>query len=180
MNDESISDDLDRFGQVYGDLDLTVLETDNWYPVFVYGTMCHQGRNEHRLRERKDAYARYVSITSTKGNAFHLRARKTGHGYLAPVAQLGGESSIAGELWEVRHTVLLELDMFEGHPTVYRREMIPMACDREAWMYLYQGDIRELSDYGVYAQNRIFPVMDPITRKWITGNQDTLGWWVGA
>ncbi len=180
MNDESISDDLDRFDQVFGDLDLTVLETDKWYPVFVYGTMCRQGRNAERLRERVDAYARYVSITSTKGNAFHLRSRKTEHGYLAPVAKMGGELSIAGELWEVRHNVLLELDMFEGHPTVYRREMIPMSCDRDAWMYLYKGDIKELGDYGVYVKSRTFPVMDPFTRKWISGNLNTAAWWVGA
>lgn len=169
MNDESISDDLDRFDQVFGDLDLTVLETDEWYPIFVYGTMCHQGRNEHRLRERKDSYARYVSITVTEGNEFHLRARETGNGYLAPVAKLGGEITIRGELWEVRHNVLLELDMFEGHPTVYRRTMIPLKHGCDAWMYLYQGDIEGLSEEGIY-------LCDPIPHPYV---RMTFGWWIG-
>ncbi len=161
MNGESISDDLDRFSEVYGDLDLTVLDTDKWYPVFVYGTMRRQGRNEHRLRERKDAYARYIGLTSTKDYTFHLNARTTGHGYMAPVAKLGGKASIRGEFWEVRHTVLLELDMFEGHPTIYRREMIPLTYGRHAWMYLYTGDISELTVDGV------------------CGHKQRVEWWVG-
>jgi gamma-glutamylcyclotransferase (GGCT)/AIG2-like uncharacterized protein YtfP len=162
MNDESISDDLDRFAEVYGDLDLTVLDTHKWHPVFVYGTMCRQGRNEHRLRERNDAYARYVSVTCTAENAFSMRARKTEHGYMAPVVKLGGEASIWGELWEVRYNVLLELDMFEGHPTVYRRQMIYTSGNQKAWMYLYQGDMECLSSNGVFLSKR-----------------DEVAWWMG-
>lgn len=180
MNDESLSDDLHRFAEVYGDLDLTVLETEKWYPVFVYGTMRRQGRNEERLRERADAYARFIDITCTKEHAFHLRSRKTEPGYLAPVAKMGGELSIFGELWEVRHNVLLELDMFEGHPDTYRRNVVPLSCGRDAWMYLYQGDIEDLSESGIFIKHRRLPVMDPITGEWGSGDMMyTAAWWVG-
>lgn len=47
---------------------------------------------------------------------------------------------VKGELWKVTDsTSLLDLDMLEGHPDHYEREIVDLADGTRAWMYLQKN-----------------------------------------
>ena len=62
-----------------------------------------------------------------------------------PVIQEGGNEPLFGELYMVNNDQLFDkLDYFEGHPEVYKRELLEVvSCSGlviNAWCYLWQGD----------------------------------------
>lgn len=62
-------------------------------------------------------------------------------GYGVPVIFKGGDKKIFGELYRVKNVEILKnLDRLEGHPTLYRREIIKVTDESgnevDAWCYI--------------------------------------------
>lgn len=95
--------------------------------VFVYGTL-KDGYCNHRLL--KDCS--YVPAIAMKVDLY------AGHDY--PFAKKG-DGIVFGELYEVDDNIIKKIDMLEGHPNYYRRELIDVFDDKynlkQAWIYLY-------------------------------------------
>ncbi len=120
------------------------------HKVFVYGT----------LRVGQGNFNRYMA-----GAVFY------GKGKTAFGAELYGEfgipyakktksaTPVVGELYGVNDAELRLLDRLEGHPRVYRREMVPVLVGGNvymAWMYFYTGKVHGLpyQDFVAYREHR--------------------------
>lgn len=89
--------------------------------LFVYGTMLRRGRNHARLYERN---AVYIGVFRTK-DKFDMYIRERGHVPLAVRADLSGRP-IEGELYAVPDEEIEHIDMCEGHPNVYERQIVKL------------------------------------------------------
>ena len=148
----TFDEDID-FEDVFGDLNLTVLHSGEKHPVFVYGTLMTGMRNHHRMEE--DGIRLREAPVTLRGD-YTMEVRRTSGGYLAPIIMenVPGDPRgiVHGELYEVDNTNLMRLDMFEGHPDVYRREKVTVnyfptpnrkSKEIEVWTYVYvNGDYR--------------------------------------
>lgn len=144
-------EDRDMFEDVFGDLDLTMLHSNERHTVFVYGTLMSKMRNHYRMERDGVKLLSNPATTDPSAADWRLRSRKTQGNYWAPVA-MPGESGypkgiIQGEVYEVNNEILLDLDRFEGHPDFYRRQkewVVYMSngkqVNRKVWMYVYQRD----------------------------------------
>lgn len=99
------------------------------YAVFVYGTLL-PGEPAHGLL----AGARRLGPGRTLP-AWRLYALEDYPGMVA-----GGRTAVAGEVWAVDAAMLRRLDEYEGYPTYYRRETIPLASGREALAYILRPE----------------------------------------
>lgn len=112
--------------------------------VFVYGTLRRSFQN-HRLLGRsyclggartRERYALYV-------------------GEYPFVVRNQAVSRISGEVYKVDSATLMVLDALEEHPSVYRREKVPVALDDgreiEAWLYFHPEPRGRLVESGDYA-----------------------------
>lgn len=147
--EDHYTDDLERFASIFGDLELEPLQGDQF--LFVYGTLMHGERNHHRMRVPG---IEYIGGTQTEYYQYTLYAKLAFGGY-APVMVRGGNHRIAGEVYLVSGELMQELDMFEGHPEVYRRGKITLVqphdeMPTEAWAYLYHRDASKLKAQGVF------------------------------
>ncbi|WP_019531289.1 gamma-glutamylcyclotransferase family protein [Dasania marina] len=94
--------------------------------VFVYGTLRNSGANNMFMSD-----------------SVYLGEHKTTAEYamvdlgFCPGVVGQGDSVITGEVYAVDDEALASLDMLEGHPVIYCRELIS-TCWGDAWMYLYQ------------------------------------------
>jgi gamma-glutamylaminecyclotransferase len=99
--------------------------------VFVYGSLL-AGEEHHDLLQR---------------------ARMLGTGRTEPVYTLwdlgeypallaGGTTSVVGEIYAVDADLLAQLDEFEGHPALFKRETIVLADGTDAYAYLWQREPR--------------------------------------
>lgn len=98
--------------------------------VFVYGTL-KSGFGNHRQLSSSE----YLGEARTADSYYMI-------GTSVPVVIPGGEHSVAGELYHVTEpSVLMALDDLEGHPTLYRREIIPVIEEDgeqcHAWCYIW-------------------------------------------
>jgi gamma-glutamylcyclotransferase (GGCT)/AIG2-like uncharacterized protein YtfP len=121
--------------------------------LFVYGTMMSKGRNHARLwenhairigNETPSEQALETGIFYT-ADTFCMYVRPDG----APVAipHISGHS-IRGELYAVPNDLIENIDLMEGHPDVYRRQLIVLREFNEAnnlavHMYIYQSEIED-------------------------------------
>jgi gamma-glutamylcyclotransferase (GGCT)/AIG2-like uncharacterized protein YtfP len=78
--------------------------------LFVYGTL-KRGNSNHRFLEE------YEGVTASADNIDLF----DGPGF--PYA-LYGKGTIHGELYEIDKDTLLRIDLFEGHPRLFKREKI--------------------------------------------------------
>ena len=76
--------------------------------------------------------------------------------------------AILGELYEISNSILIYLDLLEGHPEVYGRERISIGyslsdkwISTDAWMYLYAGKPTNNSDHIIRTRDD-----DVILYKW--------------
>ena len=70
-----------------------------------------------------------------------------------PALLAGGTTSVVGEIYAVDADLLAQLDEFEGHPKLFKRETIVLADGTDAYAYVWQhaphgrviagGDYRE-------------------------------------
>ena len=96
--------------------------------VFVYGTLKSGHGAEDLMWPGHVLYSKEVS-------GYRLY---TNGGY--PMAVPGQRSDrIVGELWEVPRDNLERLDSYEGHPYLFKREVV-MDGEDEFYMYVYQSD----------------------------------------
>lgn len=107
--------------------------------VFVYGTL-KRGHGNHRLLESSEFFG---DATTEKPHALYV----SGLPYLMESPNEGDQGRhVIGEIYEVNPIVLRDLDMLEGHPTLYERKLIEVRgiddeIKRTAWGYYYQGNI---------------------------------------
>lgn len=95
--------------------------------VFVYGTLRRDQVNHHLLQG-----ARYLGhhITGPYYKMLDLGAY--------PGVVKGGRIRIQGEVYEVGSRDRVRLDLLEGYPVAYSRELIPTPWGR-TWIYIYRG-----------------------------------------
>ena len=182
MNGLHIYEDMDVFEDIFGDLDLTMLHSREKHEVFVYGTLMAGMRNHHRMESDGVKLISNSAFTSPY-ESLHMSTRITQSGYPAPVVikeldyyddewMLGDpryNGQIHGEVYEVSNNILIHLDLLEGHPEVYRRELIPVSYTTrtsigttvDTWMYLYTGESMNSSDHIIRTTH-----FDGISYKW--------------
>jgi gamma-glutamylcyclotransferase (GGCT)/AIG2-like uncharacterized protein YtfP len=119
--------------------------------VFVYGTL-KSGNSVRGLDQF--AGAKLIGPATTKLANYDLCDLG---GF--PAVELNGAFKIRGEVWEVTATTLEDLDIIEGYPLFYNRELIETTAGK-AWVY-YMPDIDKYQ---------------PDYRRNIVENEDTLSW----
>ena len=120
--------------------------------VFVYGTLKRGFGNSFLLRdscfvseaETVDKYALYEN-----GIPFVIKHKN--------------DTRIKGELYRVSNKTLLNLDILEGHPVAYKRELIEVITIKskhviKAWLYFYPKPIGNKIKDGIFRKvvNRFF------------------------
>lgn len=160
MSRFDLYEDRDEFEDIFGDLDFTLLRSNEKHLVFVYGTMMKGMRNYHRLLDSK-VISQHAHTPFNED--YWMSTRQTDGGYPAPIATRGQptrpKGSVFGEIYEIDNDTLLLLDQMEGHPAVYRREKVSIQITelkpqkdyrKMMWMYLYTGDHTD-SRVGIHA-----------------------------
>ena len=101
-----------------------------------------QGYGNHRLIR---PFVKDLKVATTRGKLFDLGAFP---------ALKEGEGQVKGELVVIdknhQEEVLARLDLLEGHPDFYRRELINVkeinsGRDHQAWSYIYNAEIIDRS-----------------------------------
>lgn len=108
--------------------------------VFVYGTL-KKGKRAHKFLNGCDFLCDY----DVQGTMY-------GHGLVPyPMIKLGGAYQVYGEVYKVSDETLKILDQYEGHPHLYKRQLIEHDC-LTFWVYEYQGDVSgmDVITSGVY------------------------------
>jgi len=111
--------------------------------IFVYGTLRSRGGNNGLLRESE-----FISNAVTeKEYALYVE----GIPYVSKDEKV---SRITGEVWSVDDNTLQRIDLLEGHPSWYVRELISVMLPNldivKAWIYFnpnYRGRLTESGDY---------------------------------
>lgn len=161
MSEFYTDDDITDFDEMFGDLNMTMLHSGEKHHVFVYGTLMTDMRNHARLDEKD---TKLIAHNAVLDGDFHMFPMKTVSGYAAPIVMYGEPGApqgiVHGELYEVSNAMLMKLDLFEGHPEVYRRMKLPIAHDGNtasrvisAWAYIYANERpneESLSMYTVF------------------------------
>ena len=120
------------------------------HKVFVYGT----------LRIGQVNFERYMSSAVFYGKGkTAFGAGLYSEGGVPYAKQIEGAPPVVGELYAVDDEGLRWLDRLEGHPRVYRREMVPVLVGGNvymAWMYFYIGRVHGLpyQDFVAYREHR--------------------------
>jgi gamma-glutamylaminecyclotransferase len=83
--------------------------------IFVYGSLLRGERYHHHL-----AGATWLGEAQTEAAYTLVDLGEY------PALLDGGETSVAGEVYEVDDALLAALDAFEGHPDEYRRMPVPL------------------------------------------------------
>ena len=105
------------------------MNNDQWHHVFVYGTLQACAHTIRSLSESSES--EFVAHCQTQNN---YQMYDLGH---FPAVTIGNQSEghpVLGELWRVTDRVRSELDVIEGYPDFYDREIIDTTAGR-AWMY---------------------------------------------
>ena len=128
--------------------------TDKAVHLFVYGTLRAGERNHWMLVEQG---AELVSECQTPPlfTLLHLGNY--------PGLIRGGNTAVRGEVYRLNSSALDRLDQFEGHPTVFRRELLITdpehiqgrgEPDRDVLTYIYRGiDVLSSGDW----KDRLWP-----------------------
>lgn len=107
--------------------------------LFVYGTL-REGESNHWLLEEQGAVRVSECQTPPLFTLLHL-----GH---YPGMIRGGNTAVRGEVYRLNNSALARLDQFEGHPNMFRRELLitdpehiegPGEAGRGVFAYIYQG-----------------------------------------
>lgn len=97
--------------------------------VFVYGTLMRGGFYHHLLETSRfieEAHTRRAYTLVDLGDY--------------PALLEGGDTSVAGEIFEVTDEVLASLDELEGHPDYYRRDAVVLSDGRRVTSYIFNHE----------------------------------------
>ena len=100
-----------------------------WHNVFVYGTLQSRAQTIRSLTESPDTEFYAYCETSDNYKMYDL-----GHFPGVTLCDQSQGHPVTGELWRVTDVVRQELDVIEGYPDFYDRDIIDTTCGR-AWMY---------------------------------------------
>jgi len=115
--------------------------------VFVYGTLKFGYSNSGFLANSQ------IIGRATTNNLFTLYE----HGL--PYLTQKATHQVKGEVYKVSYKTMLHLDMLEGHPDLYERQMISVTLEDKqkvrAWCYFYKHPMREnfILTKGEYKEN---------------------------
>ena len=148
------------------EVDATLLEDDlaTCSLVFTYGTL-KLGRGNDRILTQHDAEYLGSVVTEDEyvmGNVgcpyvFKVSTMEE----MGGIEELMGYAPVRGDLWKVPNTACMaSLDMLEGHPTHYTRELVNIVGEeytQACWMYVqldpmavYHCHMVELNGEGEY------------------------------
>ena len=96
--------------------------------VFVYGTL-KKGFINHILLSRYNAVYHGKHYTSNEFSLYKCSSN-------LPYAVKETGSGVKGEVYQVNDKCLEDLDMLEGHPNWYKREIISIPDIGECWIYV--------------------------------------------
>ena len=96
--------------------------------IFVYGTLM-----SGFIRDSLMQAAKLIGIAKTVP-AFTMYSTAMSY----PMVVRGGTTAILGELYEANTETVARLDVIEGHPDWYCREVVQLEDGTEASMYLIQ------------------------------------------
>lgn len=102
---------------------------------FCYGTL-KQGFSSHDLLTRHDA--KFLGEARTNSN-YHMHNLGWFPGVIFNDEVEGG---VVGELYEINDKCLKDLDIYEGHPTLFRRQKIELEDGTQAIAYIYNQPVR--------------------------------------
>ena len=114
--------------------------------VFVYGTL-KEGYGNHYLLEKSIKVSKAVTMEKygmyESGIPFVIKDED--------------KTTVKGEVYLVDSPTFTNLDILEGHPSVYKREKIKVLLDDNrkttAWIYFYPYSCGRSIDNGVYKRN---------------------------
>ena len=122
------------------------MKTEKKELVFVYGTLM-AGYHNHFLLET----SKWIDYAKTS-NEYSLF--EEGIPFVYEDLKL---TTITGEVYEVSPSVMLYLDMLEGHPTCYERKQVDVKLGFtgkvvKAWLYFYPKIVGKLIESGSYEE----------------------------
>jgi gamma-glutamylaminecyclotransferase len=97
-------------------------------PLFVYGTLM---AGEENYGELRGSPLVREALTEPRYELLDLGAY--------PGLREGGAISVVGEVYEVDRNTLAQLDLFEGHPGLFRRSSVRLLSGEMAIAYLFVG-----------------------------------------
>jgi|TARA_R100000664_G_scaffold1987_1_gene5106 gamma-glutamylaminecyclotransferase len=110
--------------------------------VFVYGTLKKGFGNSFLLKD-----SCFISEAETV-NKYALYERG-----IPFVIKHQNDTKIKGEVYKVDSYTLYQLDILEGHPNAYKRELVEIKIQDyhiKAWLYFYPNPIGNKVKDGVY------------------------------
>lgn len=113
--------------------------------VFVYGTLKTTQPNHDILKEASNGIAKFIGKAVTEKAYPLVVASSSNIPFLLPIEGKG--KNIHGEVYSIDDKMLEFLDDFESHPTLYKRQKIPVSLGDKSelcWCYLLQKSKPEL------------------------------------
>lgn len=99
--------------------------------LFIYGTL-KRGCKNNLVMGTDEAHAKFIReyVTKPQFTLLHLG------GFPGLIHQ--GNQMVTGEIWEVSDQLLKRLDIFEGHPNLFKRTDLE-AEHEPIWYYAWNG-----------------------------------------
>ena len=103
--------------------------TSNRQLVAVYGTLKKGFANHYLISEHEDSAFKGTNVLS-------MYTMVSFGGFPAVCKNLSHKGTIVVEVWDVSDACLARLDMLEGHPDWYKRELVKVGSHEHVWIYL--------------------------------------------
>lgn len=119
------------------------------HKVFVYGSLKRGHGNNGIISSRSGRFVGYDTITGS----IEMVSLGGFPGVIDDKLRVKGVNTVFGELWEVSGETLEALDVLEGRPHFYDRELYTTdELDEDAWVYT-------LTNNYLYANTGTYPVV---------------------
>ena len=105
--------------------------------LFVYGTLKRDHGANYML-----SMADYLGEATTANSYLLLKDINYTYPFLLNIPV----QPITGELYELDQTQLDRIDAYEGHPDLFKRQIIPLSDGRQAWCYFYT-ELTQIQDF---------------------------------
>ncbi len=135
-------------------------QPDQRHMIFVYGSMKRGYPNNARIVSRHGN--KCLGKCSTMSSSFIMNTRDNKNGLIVPIARNAGLGNydIYGELYDIDGPTLLNIDLAEGYPTIYKRERVTVFLSGTlvgANVYLYTDyfDFNPINKYIIKYRNTV-------------------------